>query len=188
MPRIHAVQSAGARPLVRAYELVVERLALRLGLEQPAPAGDQMIDRQAVADRMREALVGPSGAGELARIAHHRSAFMWPWENEPHSVAGAILDDETYDWFAVVGAMLRTGGYPVVASEETLVEANAVGREATGIDVDHTGSAGLAGLIELRRSGEVGPDETIAVLFTGVRRAAAPAPPSHAIASQGGRS
>jgi threonine synthase len=188
MPRIHAVQSAGARPLVRAYERVVERLALRLGLEPAAPNGDQETDRRAVADRMREALAGQRGAAELARLAHHRSAFMWPWEEEPRSVAGGILDDETYDWFAVVGAMLRTGGYPVVAPEATLIEANEVGRETTGIDVDHTGSAGLAGLIELRRSGEVVPDETVAVLFTGVRRAVLPAPPSHAAANQGGRS
>ena len=36
--------------------------------------------------------------------------------------------------------------------------------------MDHTGSAGLAGLIELMRSGDVGTDETVAVLFTGVRR------------------
>ena len=28
----------------------------------------------------------------------HRSEFMWPWEEEPTSVAHGILDDETYDW------------------------------------------------------------------------------------------
>ena len=40
----------------------------------------------------------------------------------------------------------------------------------TGINVDHTGSAGLAGLIELRRRGVIQANETCAVLFTGVRR------------------
>ena len=190
LPRIHAVQSAAARPLVRAYDRVVERLAVRLGLEGlrdavarvAAPGG-----RRELADRMRDALAGPRGTAELARIAHHRSAFMWPWEDEPRSVAGGILDDETYDWFAVVGAMLQTGGYPVVASEATLVEANEIGREATGIDVDHTGSAGLAGLIELRRTGEVAPDQTVAVLFTGVRRAAPPAQPAQHTLDHGGQ-
>jgi threonine synthase len=190
MPRIHAVQTTGAWPLVRAYERVVERLAVRLGL---APLGGATgtaaasIDRHAVADTLRAALAEPRGAAELARIAHHRSAFMWPWEEEPRSVAGGILDDETYDWFAVVGAMLRTGGYPVLAPEATLVEANAIGRETTGIDVDHTGSAGLAGLIELRRSGEVAPHETVAVLFTGVRRAVPPDRPAHTTAGYGGQ-
>jgi hypothetical protein len=36
--------------------------------------------------------------------------------------------------------------------------------------VDHTGSSGLAGVPELRRSGEIGDDERVAVLFTGRQR------------------
>jgi hypothetical protein len=45
-------------------------------------------------------------------------------------------------------------------------------RRATKIDVDHTGSAGLAGAIELVRRGVIGPDESLALVFTGVRRSA----------------
>ena len=44
--------------------------------------------------------------------------------------------------------------------------------ETTGIDVDPTGSAGLAGLLALREAAEITDDERIAVLFTGVVRAA----------------
>jgi len=94
---------------------------------------------------------------------------MWPWDSEPTSMATGILDDETYDWRAVVGAMLTTGGQPVVVSEDRLAEANELGA-ATGILVDPTGSAGLAGLADLRRAGVIGADERAAVLFTGVRR------------------
>ena len=94
---------------------------------------------------------------------------MWPWESEPKSIATGILDDETYDWRAVVGAMLTTGGQPLVVTEDRLAEANELGA-ATGIAVDPTGSAGLAGLLDLRQSGVVGADERVAVLFTGVRR------------------
>ena len=78
---------------------------------------------------------------------------MWPWEEEPRSIAHGILDDETYDWLAVVRGMLETGGSPVVVDEPTLEEANELAREATGIDVDHTGSSGLAGLLHLARQG-----------------------------------
>ena len=85
-------------------------------------------------------------------------------------MAHGILDDETYDWLAVVRGMLETGGSPVVVSEKTLLEANELAVDATSIDVDHTGSAGLAGLLDLRGRGEVGPAEAVAVLFTGVRR------------------
>ena len=107
---------------------------------------------------------------DLAYARTHRSEFMWPWEREPHSIARGILDDETYDWLAVVEGMLATGGRPLVVGEETLADANRLGREATGIDVDPTGSAGLAGLLALRNAGGVGDHERVAVLFTGVVR------------------
>jgi threonine synthase len=100
---------------------------------------------------------------------------MWPWESEPVSIAHGILDDETYDWRAVVRAMLATGGTPVVVDESTLAEAETLGRDTTGIDADATGTAGLAGLLELVRRGDVRPDETVAILFTGARRVARPA-------------
>jgi len=103
--------------------------------------------------------------------ARNRAGFMWPWEDEPASVAHGILDDETYDWVAVCEGMLASRGTPVVVGEETLLEANELARAATGIDVDHTGSSGLAGLLSLVAAGHVSPDERVAVLFTGVVRA-----------------
>jgi threonine synthase len=111
-------------------------------------------------------------AGEMGidYAAHHRSELMWPWEIEPHSIAHGILDDETYDWLAVCEAMLATGGKALVVSEESLERANALARETTGIDVDHTGSAGLAGLVDLCDDAAVGPDERVAILFTGINR------------------
>jgi len=110
------------------------------------------------------------GDRDVAYAVTHRSELMWPWEEEPHSVAHGILDDETYDWVAVVEGMRATGGVPIVVDEATLVRANELGRGTTGIDVDPTGSSGLAGLLALRERGEVGDDERIAVLFTGVSR------------------
>ena len=91
--------------------------------------------------------------------AAYRSEFMWPWETVPHSLAHGIVDDETYDWVAVVEAMLMTGGQALVVNEDEIAQANGVGVEATGIDVDATGSAGLAGLAQLCRRGLIGHDE-----------------------------
>jgi threonine synthase len=145
--RFHPVQATAVAPLARAHE----RLAHRLDTDAPTD-------------------------GDIDWAARHRSAFMWPWEQEPHSVAGGILDDETYDWLAIVRGTLASGGAPVVVDEPTLIEANDLARSATGIDVDPTGSAGLAGLLRLRRHGLVSPDETVAVLFTGIRRDSAPDP------------
>jgi threonine synthase len=95
---------------------------------------------------------------------------MWPWEETPHSIAHGILDDETYDWFAVVRGMIEGDGFPVVVSEERLREAHRLAGETTGIPVDPTGAAGLAGLMELRERGVVESHENVAVLFTGVER------------------
>jgi threonine synthase len=151
-PRIHTVQTRGAFPLKRAFDLLREREPV--GGSEPA---------------------GTSGRGawyeeRLRYAAQHRSEFMWPWEEAPRSVAGGILDDETYDWFAVVRGMLATGGDAHVVDEDILIEANALAAETTGIDVDPTGSAGLAGLMDARRAGLVQADENVSVLFTGKAR------------------
>ena len=147
LPRFHTVQTRGAFPLKRAYD----RLAHRI-LEAGTAGG--VLQR------------------ELRYAATHRSEFMWPWEEEPRSIAHGILDDETYDWFASVQGMLASGGGPVVVDERLLVEAYDRAREATGINVDHTGAAGLAGLLQLGREGAVAPRENVAVIFSGVQRGA----------------
>jgi threonine synthase len=151
LPRIDTVQTRGGYPLARAHGLVLTRLGAEAGVPLPP-------------DRV---------AAGLSGIARHRSAYMWPWETEPVSIAHGILDDETYDWLAVVRAMLLTGGRSVVVDEVTLEEANALALPELGIDADHTGTAGLAGLISLTRDGLVQPDETVAVIFSGVRRPSA---------------
>ncbi len=52
---------------------------------------------------------GESADAALARAAGHRSQFMWPWEEPPHSVASGILDDETYDWLAILRGVAAPG-------------------------------------------------------------------------------
>jgi len=170
MPRVHAVQTSGGYPLKRAYDRLVDHVFARLAASSPGIRRTFATND----DRARYLLSTASPALLDEAFAHaraHRSEFMWPWETEPRSVATGILDDETYDWAVVVEGMVRSGGFPVVVDEATIEDANAVAREATGIDVDHTGSSGLAGLVALSCSLErPRPTERIAVLFTGVRR------------------
>jgi len=174
LPRLHPVQAAGVAPLARAHDRVLDALraagavpGVVAGAITSGPGGDA--GRPAV-DPAPLDIEDPAVAGVLAAAARRRSAFMWPWEAEPRSVAGGILDDETYDWLAVVRGTLASGGTPLVVGETTLVAANDLARSATGIDVDHTGSSGLAGLLAAVTDGRVGPDESVGVLFTGVRR------------------
>lgn len=143
LPRIHPVQTRGAAPLSRAH-LLVERLWTKQS-------------RTPLTEVLREA-------------AGRRSAFMWPWEQEPKSIADGIIDDETYDWLRIVEGTLRSGGAPLVVDEEELAAARDLGRETTSIRASATGTAGLAGLLQLARAGGVGAEEQVAVLFTGVQR------------------
>ncbi len=144
LPRVHTVQTSGAHPLERAYRRVRALLPEEFGPDEVHWA--------------------------MAKAAAHRAAFMQPWEQAPKSVATGILDDETYDWRAVVEGMLLTGGRPLVVSEDVLVEANRLAVSTTAIRVDPTGSAGLAGLLGMRRSGVIGDQDRVAVLFTGIQR------------------
>ncbi|MSO59754.1 MAG: PLP-dependent lyase/thiolase [Ilumatobacteraceae bacterium] len=93
---------------------------------------------------------------------------MWPWEQEPSSLADGILDDETYDWISVLNAMADTGGHPIVAAESDVVRAHEMAHEYTDIDVSPTGAAGLAGLIQNRSL--LADNERVALIFSGVTR------------------
>jgi threonine synthase len=86
------------------------------------------------------------------------------------SAATGILDDVTYDWQTVVGPMIETGGWPVVVGERQILDANELARTHTGIDVDATGSAGLAGLLDDATLNTIEADDQVVVLFTGIRR------------------
>jgi threonine dehydratase len=108
-----------------------------------------------------------SQLGGPAAAASHWSELMWPWEHVGNSAADGILDDETYDWIPVMGAM-DGGGSPIVVTESQVDEANKVARKMTGIGASHTGTAGLAGLMAMIE--EIDPSERVAVVFTGVSR------------------
>lgn len=161
LPRLHAVQTRGGFPLWRAWDRVSRRALDAMNEAIPAEDGDRAarLARPDAAEAVRDAL-----AWSIA----HRAQVMWPWETAPHSVAHGILDDETYDWYAVVRGMLHTGGWPIVVDETRLLDANRRGVAATGIDADETGTAGLAGLFEIAETLQA--DEHVAVLFSGHRR------------------
>jgi threonine synthase len=102
---------------------------------------------------------------DLSEAARHRSRFMWPWEAPPASLASGILDDETYDWWAVAEGMRASGGQPVIVDEVAVARARDLAWRHTGIRASATGTAGLAGAIGL--ASDLG---SIALIFSGVER------------------
>jgi threonine synthase len=158
-----ALASACAQALARARAAGMVRRVPRLHVVQTQGA--------APLQRAWSRLQHKAGeATALQDAIAHRSAYMWPWEAVPHSVAHGILDDETYDWAAVLRGVAATGGSSVVVDEDTLKQANRLALQATGITVSHTGSAGLAGLLQLRRDGVIAAGARVGVLFSGVQR------------------
>jgi len=100
----------------------------------------------------------------------HRSQFMWPWESEPTSVAGGILDDETYDWLSIVTGLVASHGDAIAVSEDRLRQAQHIAQGKTGIAVDATGTSGFAGLLQVRASQKISKETRPLVLFTGAIR------------------
>jgi threonine synthase len=151
----------GARALIEGFDDAVQ-----LGVAASAPTFHAVQTAGAAPlARAHQALLA---SGEsVADAARHRSQYMWPWETTPVSIAHGILDDETYDWVAVEGGVLTTGGTVKVVSEALLQEANDLARETTGIPVSPTGSAGLAGLLSLVRDGVIARGAEVGVIFSG---------------------
>lgn len=166
MPRICTVQTKSAAPLARAYARVVTGVAQRVPLAGPPPD-----DPRARADWLRDRRPDVIEA-QLRHAATHRSQYMWPWESVPKSVAHGILDDETYDWWAVVDGMVRTGGVPLVVDESTLRTAHRSVIWTTGVQASATGTAGVAGVSAMARDGLLRPGEIVGVLLTGRQRSA----------------
>ena len=157
-PRLHFVQAEGCAPLHRAWRRVAERALAASGVssDDAADASDFEAATLLVDPERSDAV-----RGALGWAATHRSHHMWAWD-EPSSMATGILDDETYDWFALVRAMLETGGWPLVVTERQLERAN----DASSVAADHTGSAALAGAIALGAPSGA----KVVVVYSGIRR------------------
>jgi threonine synthase len=145
-PVLHTVQTEAVAPLNRAWRLLLAQL-------EPALTGEE---HEELLDEV------------LGGAARHPDRYMWAWEHPGASAATGILDDVTYDWLPVAEAMLRSGGTAHVVSEAAIERAHELATRHTASPVDHTGSAGLAALLNgLTR---LEPDDEVAVLFTGVAR------------------
>jgi threonine synthase len=108
------------------------------------------------------------GEGGVETAVARRNECMTPWTREAHSAAEGILDDETYDWLALVTGMAASHGAPVIAREAEILRANALARELTHIDASATGTAGLAGLLAIRDV--VSNHQRVALIFSGIAR------------------
>lgn len=144
---LHTVQTEAAAPLNRAWRGLHAEMETQLLLDH-SDAIDYALD---VAKRESD-------------------RFMWAWEEVGPTAASGIVDDVTYDWLPVMEAMLRSEGQATVVTEKMVLRANELARAHTGINVGHTGSAGLAALLDPSIIDYVDRGQHVVVLFTGVER------------------
>jgi len=188
LPRIHVCQPEGGFPFVRAYLLALAEIARRSGHSFDLSydrSADPLVQLQKTAafararsDQIREVAAfvqrsfdSPLVLSVLNHVAGKSGRFMWPWDGAaPHSLAHGILDDVTYDWYYLLGAVLRSGGSAEILAEGTIHDAYEMAQCQTGIPVCPTGASGLAGLIQLQASGAITPREAVGLLFTGFDR------------------
>ena len=197
LPTVHAVQPQGNHPLVRAWDTLALEL---LAQERAGHSRDRLyflnrvvfaevVARGTLDNRLRAKVAEATGRLEDGRLRElvrqlrdDPERYMQVWDSEPVSYASGILDDITYDWIDVVEAMLASGGWPLVASEDDFRRAHRLAHLHTGIDVCPTGASGLGGLLALNAAADgsgaagVSPGERVAVLFTGRMRPGDPDP------------
>jgi len=162
------IQVGGGALLTSCAAALIEAASLGV-LDAAPPVWAAQTEGCAPFDRAWQSLATTGSIDQRLRDAQAREeSLMQPWP-DPHSAATGILDDVTYDWLGVVRALLSTGGGSVVASEADIVAARTAVR-AAGFNVDHTGSAGYAGVLSGRRRGLVSLDSSVGVLATGVLR------------------
>lgn len=155
-PTYHPVQTEACAPFERAYELLVALTPL-VGSTVAAAAAELSEDDDAIDSLLFAALQNPD-------------SFMWPWELVGESAADGILDDMTYDWLGVMAYVLRSGGWPVVATEADVHEAHRAVIYGTDIHASHTGTAGVAGLLRPDMTAEIDASDSVLCLVTGAAR------------------
>eukprot|EP00947_MAST-08B_sp_MAST-8B-sp1_P005422 g5422.t1 len=147
MPTIHTVQPVGNGPLSRAFEAMH---ALASSDNEATAAANAAAGRGQRGQQGQQRLGKADRGRLLSSAASAKDQFMYPWQ-DPHSIASGILDDETYDWLALCDGMLETAGTSLTVQDDIICEAKEIASQMK-IPVCHTGSAGLAGLLQERRA------------------------------------
>ena len=164
LPRLHPVQAEQAHPYIAGWRRIAPKLFdLETGIVDETSSSQQQ--RQS-ADRLQQAMQDQ----DVVEVLGEWDDLMVPWPHAPTSLASGILDDLTYDWKTVMAHQIRTGGWPVTASEEDFEQAVRITAKQVSPEPDATGTSGLAGIIALGSDAADMANESHLVLITGVER------------------
>ena len=161
LPRLHPVQAQAAHPYVAGWRRIAPEL-----WGQPIKFGDESSNPEAWRQFADQLQIHTSDL-DLAAVLDQRADLMVPWPTTPTSVASGILDDLAYDWRTVMVHQIKTGGWPVTASEADFERALDVGKAQVDPAPDATGTSGLAGIFTLKFNDSLIGNERHLVLITG---------------------
>jgi len=106
-----------------------------------------------------------AGCAPLVR-AVREGVPITTWES-PRTIASGLADPFTWDGERVIAAMKSNGGTAVGVMDEPIVDAQRMLARYEGIFAEPTGTAALAGMLELVSEGAISRDETVVVEVTG---------------------
>ena len=166
LPALHCVQAEGCAPLVAAWRTVAGRALTALG-------HNELLDEsfELAASALADPAARSSVEAAMQWALTHRPQVMTIWD-QPSSLATGILDDETYDWAALVRAMLMTGGWPIAVNDDHIRRAADLVNGRGDITASETGAAAVAGELAFTESypSVAARTERAVVTVTGVRR------------------
>lgn len=150
LPRIDAIQTSRVAPFVRAWRLASEWVVAQKGMRTlPGKFLNEDGYLRALHARASLRLEDRCLLGRPSYLALHRDHFMQTWLDVQPSLAHGILDDETYDWVALLEGVLGTRGRAMTVEESQLQQAWEAVREVSDLRPCYTGVAGLAGAMAL---------------------------------------
>lgn len=185
LPQFFVIQTSGAFPLVRAYVIALNKLAkifkipFKVAYMKTEPKKSintvyhcmRNFNAADLVTTVKKNFLAPEVQETLTYMLWHKEKYMWPWDGDiPQSVAEGILDDVTYDWHTIISTLFKTGGIPVIATEEELATARKLVHSTTSVHPSVTGTSGLAGMYWLQQKGWLSKKQKIAVIITGQER------------------
>jgi len=106
-----------------------------------------------------------AGCAPLVKAVREKKEIT-TWK-DPRTIASGLADPFTWDGDRVIEAMKINGGTAVAVEDDPIIEAQRMLAKYEGIFAEPTGSASLAGMLELVNEGVISKDETVVVEITG---------------------
>lgn len=110
--------------------------------------------------------VQSDGCAPIVRAFNEGAPRAVPWQ-EPVTIASGLRVPAALGDALILEAVRDSGGAAIAVSDDSLARTAAEATRISGVDFSPEGGAALAGAVQLRQAGQLGPDERVVVCNTG---------------------